>query len=325
MKKRIFCTVFTLLTLMIILTQSVFAETFTKVITPEYTEDTVVAISFKDGQKPGGEYIYTGEKIKPEIIVKKVDKTVADPSEYKVTYDDDCHETGLHFVSVEYLKSGYKVTMDYYVVPGTTKRVDMTAKNGQVTLSWASVKGANCYRVYEYNSSKGRYVEIPWENGSIAAPRLSRTFSNLQAGKTYDMAIMALEKIGSMPTKQMKTFKFTVPANDEGSFNIIPGINEPTKVTTTKPTTTIKVTEKIEATTATLTTEVTTTESTTLIETTSQTETKPSVIETTIANSPVVDTPENDSDTKIIIPIIVAGTIVIAAVVAFVIIKKKKK
>lgn len=326
MKKRVFYTVFSVLTLMVFLTQSVFAITETVIIKPEYTEDTVVAISFKGSKDPAPEYIYTGEKIKPEVVVTKVDKTVADPSEYKVTYEDDCHKTGLHTVYVEYLKSGYRVGASYSVVPGTTKRVDMTAKNGSVALSWSSVKGATCYRVYEYNASRGMYIEIPWEDGSIAAPKLSRTFTNLEPGKTYNMGIMALPKVTSMPSKQMKTFKFTVPENGNGTLNIIPGINESPK-TTAKPVTTVKATvavseTEIRTTKAPITT--TTTEApTTTTEAVSMTETETTL--TTTAVNAVAGTQKTEFNAKKLIPVFIAVGVAVAVAVSVVVIKKKKK
>ena len=142
MTKRIFCTALALFIMVMSFTQSVLAATENVVIKPEYTEDTAVSVSFKDGQSGGAQYVYTGDKVKPEVIVTKTDKTVAAPSEYKITYDDNCNELGVHFINVEYLKSGYTVMLDYYVVPGKTS-ISMSTKNGVVTLSWSSVKGAS--------------------------------------------------------------------------------------------------------------------------------------------------------------------------------------
>lgn len=79
--------------LSVILMQFAFGVTETIIIKPSYTEDTVLFISFKDGKDSGiAEYIYTGKKIKPEVIVKKFDGTIADPSEYKISYDEDCEK-----------------------------------------------------------------------------------------------------------------------------------------------------------------------------------------------------------------------------------------
>lgn len=326
MKRKFFCICFSVIVLTSIFTETVFAATQIVEKTPSYTDDTVVSISFEDGQLPPAEYIYTGKKIKPAVIVKKVDKTVAKSSEYKITYDDDCEKVGLHSITVEYLKSGYKVSMDYLVVPGTTQKVDMTAKNGNVTLSWASVQGATCYRVYQY--SGGKYVEIPWEDGSIAAPKLSRTFTNLEPGETYNMAIMALEKVSSMPTKYMRSFKFTVPNSGNGSLNIVPGINETTPVTTTKQSTTQSPLTEVAVTPATeegLTKAVETTQGTTVEKTTvTETEIKSTTAETTEKKT-MVDTQDKNFDVWKLVPIFAVIAVVIIVAGVFILIKKKKK
>lgn len=325
MKKRIFCFALAVITLISVLTTTALAMTTTVVIKPEYTEDTVVAIDYKDGQLPGSaEYVYTGKKIMPEVVVTKIDKTVADPSEYTITYDDNCDKLGLHCITVEYLKSGYKVAMDYRIVPGKTTKVDMTAKNGKVTLSWTAVKGATHYRVYQLNKSTGRYTEIYWEDGSIAAPELSRTL-NLEPGKTYDMGIMALAGPNHMPTKQMKTFKFTVPANGNGSLNIVPGINKPVESSTVKP---IPSTEPIDTTVP--TTDSPSTEPSSVIESSalesaSQTEATLTESQSDVQDKTDNTTKDNGVMRKLIpvVLLIVAAILIIGAVITLT--KNKKK
>lgn len=326
MKKRIFCFALAVITLISVFTTTAFAMTTTVVIKPEYTEDTVVAVNFKDGQLPGvAEYVYTGKKIMPEVVVTKIDNTVADPSEYTITYDDNCDELGAHFITVEYLKSGYKVAMDYRVVPGKTTKVDMTAKNGSVTLSWAAVKGATHYRVYQLNKSTGRYTEVYWEDGSIAAPKLSRTL-DLEPGKTYNMGIMALAGPNHMPTNQMKTFKFTVPASGNGSLNIVPGINKPVEPSTVKP---VPTTEPVDTTVP--TTDISSTEPSSVIESvsalesTSQTETNPTESQSVVQDK-TDNTTKDNGVMKKLIPVallVIAVLLITGAVISLT--KNKKK
>lgn len=326
MKKRIFCFALAVITLISVFTTTAFAMTTTVVIKPEYTEDTVVAVNFKDGQLPGvAEYVYTGKKIMPEVVVTKIDNTVADPSEYTITYDDNCDELGAHFITVEYLKSGYKVAMDYRVVPGKTTKVDMTAKNGSVTLSWAAVKGATHYRVYQLNKSTGRYTEVYWEDGSIAAPKLSRTL-DLEPGKTYNMGIMALAGPNHMPTNQMKTFKFTVPASGNGSLNIVPGINKPVEPSTVKP---VPTTEPVDTTVP--TPDISSTEPSSVIESvsalesTSQTETNPTESQSVVQDK-TDNTTKDNGVMKKLIPVallVIAVLLITGAVISLT--KNKKK
>lgn len=326
MKKRIFCFALAVITLISVFTTTAFAMTTTEVIKPEYTEDTVVAVNFKDGQLPGlAEYVYTGKKIMPEVVVTKIDNTVAAPSEYTITYDDNCNELGAHFITVEYLKSGYRIALDYRVVPGKTTKVDMTAKNGSVTLSWAAVKGATHYRVYQLNKSTGRYTEVYWEDGSIAAPKLSRTL-DLEPGKTYDMGIMALAGPNHMPTNQMKTFKFTVPANGNGSLNIVPGINKPVESSTAKPVTTTEPVDTTVPTTDSSSTEPSSViESLSTLESTSKTEITPTESQSVVQDK--TDNTTNDNGVmKKLIPVvllIVAAFLITGAVITLT--KNKKK
>lgn len=320
MKKRIILTSICFILLSVIFVQFAFAVTETIIIKPNYTEDTVIFISFKDGQEPGcAEYIYTGKKIKPEVVVKKVDKTVADPSEYKITYDEDCEKTGVHMVTAEYLKTGYKVSMDYWVVPGTTNNIDVTVKNGKVTLSWASVPGATCYRVYKYDISTGNRAEVYWEDGSIAAPKTSRTLSDLERGKTYRFGIMALPAINWMPTNQIKIFEFTVSESGESS-----------KTTTVEKTTAAKEeetkSEEVETVATTVvqpTTEETTTEVTQTKESSTKAKTTLKKDDSTTQKDNNENNEKTESDVWKVIPIAVA--VVIVGVGTGIVIYKKKK
>ncbi len=336
MKNKFFKILVTVFVLMLLLSQSVFAvPAVTEVIqNPHYTqviikpstptEDIVLYASFKNPPAKEGrgnpEYIYTGEKVMPEVIAKKYDGSIASPSEYIVTYDEDCDKCGWHRVSVEYLKNGYKNTLVYEVVPGETTRVDMTAKGGKVTLSWSAVKGANAYRVYKKNSS-GQMTEVWLPNGEIAAEGLSRTFTDLEAGKTYEMGIMALDQIHAMPTNQLKTFKFTVPKSGEGTLNLVPGINPTTSPKTTKPTTAKTTTQTTTELTTTTTTTETTTESTTLAESTTES-TKPV---TTTGNTNPDKTDSDNNPSKTVLIFVGSAVVVIIAVIAIAVILKKKK
>lgn len=319
MKKRIILTSICFILLTVILMQCAFALTETIVIKPTHTEDTVIFLSFKDSGDSGVmEYIYTGKKIKPEVVVTKADKTVADPSEYKLTYEEDCDKTGIHTITAEYLKSGYKVSVTYWVVPGTTRSVDVDVKNGKVTLSWASVPGATCYRVYKYDTSTGNRSEVFWEDGSIAASKTSRTLTDLKPGKTYKFGIMALPAVNWMPTKQIKTVEFTVPQNGDSS-----------KTTVVEKTTVAKeeVTKSEAVETVTTTAEQTTTVETTEISQTEESSTKEKTTlkkaESTTQKDNNESKEKSESGIRKAIPIVV--TVVIVGVGAGIVIYKKKK
>ncbi len=334
MKKRFFKTAVVVLMLMLLISQATVAMAVTEVIeTPNHTQVIIrpdapeISASFKDSPTLDLECIYTGKKIKPEVVVKKQDGSIAAQSEYKLTYDADCEKTGRHMIQVEYLKTGYKCTLNYRVVPGMTTKVDMTVKGGKVTLSWASVKGAVAYRVYKKNA-EGRMVEIFLPNGEIAAEGLSRTFTDLEPGKTYEMGIMALDHIHSMPTDYMKTFKVTVPKSGEGSLNLVPGINPTTTQKTTKQTT-VKATEQkttqeettTETTTTVVTTENTTTETTTVKENTKQA--TEAMAESDVSAEKSAEKTSEMNKTAILLGA-VAAVVIVAVIVVSILIKKKR-
>ncbi|MBO5726921.1 MAG: fibronectin type III domain-containing protein [Clostridia bacterium] len=201
MKRKVFCVVLSALMLLTVFALPVLAE--------EPSNPNIVT-SFKDSDIWNPEFIYTGKKVMPEVVVKNAgDKTVVAATEYTIKYPDNCDQCGIHSLEIEF-KNGYKCSMTYYVVPGKTKKISMSAKNGAVTISWEAVPGATCYRFYMYNDS-GR-TELWWDENTIAAPKLSRTLTDLKAGKKYKIGIMALPSEDYMPTNQMKTFEFTVPS-----------------------------------------------------------------------------------------------------------------
>lgn len=58
-------------------------------------------------------------------------------------------------------------------------RPDVTAKKtgSRITLKWNSIEGAYCYRVYEYNSEKGKYVRIKTVKNTSCTIKLSEASS----------------------------------------------------------------------------------------------------------------------------------------------------
>ena len=286
MKNKIFYVVVSVLMLLMVFVQPVLAED--SVTRPNITT------SFKDGDIWNPEFIYTGKKVMPEVVVKNAtDKTVIDPSEYTVTYPDDCDQCGIHNLEIEF-KSGYKCSMSYYVVPGKTKKISMSAKNGAVTISWQAVLGATHYRFYMFNSN-GR-EELWWDKNTIAAPKLSRTLTDLKPGKTYKIGIMALPSAEDMPTEQIKTFEFTVPSATQ---------------TTSKPTTSQDNTSSDASS---VTSDVS-----------SETEPTESTQSETVDKPTITVQPKEEKNNNVVIYIVVGAVVAAGAAAAVVVCLKKKK
>ena len=290
MKSKIFYVVISVLMLLMVFVQPVLAE-----VNNIPDEDKVI-VKQKDGKTSQAEYIYTGKKIMPELVVTRyLDGTVVDPSEYVVTYDDDCDKCGVHIIMFNYPKTGYTTGWHYYVVPGKTKKISMSAKNGAVTISWEAVPGATHYRFYMYNDS-GR-TELWWDENTIAAPKLSRTLTNLKAGKKYKIGIMALPSEDYMPTNQMKTFEFTVPTNKPQ--------------TTSKPTTSQDNTSSDASS---VTSDVS-----------SETEPTTSTPSATVDKPTTTVQPKEEKNNNVVIYIVVGAVVAAGAAAAVVVYFKKKK
>lgn len=76
------------------------------------------------------------------------------------------------------------------------------------TLSWSEVKGADCYRVYMYDSSSEKLIPLK----SVLGTQLE--VKGLKQGKTYYYKVAALVKYGSSYFVQTQSayFKATVPS-----------------------------------------------------------------------------------------------------------------
>lgn len=285
MKSKVFCVVLSVLMLLTVFALPVLAE--------EPSNPNVVT-SFKDGDIWNPEFIYTGKKVMPEVVVKNAgDKTVVAATEYTIKYPDNCDQCGIHSLEIEF-KNGYKCSMTYYVVPGKTKKISMSAKNGAVTISWEAVPGATCYRFYMYNDSG--CTELWWDENTIAAPKLSRTLTNLKAGKKYKIGIMALPSEDYMPTNQMKTFEFTVPSATQ---------------TTSKPTTSQDNTSSDASS---VTSDVS-----------SETEPTESTPSATVDKPTTTVQPKEEKNNNVVIYIVVGAVVAAGAAAAVVVYFKKKK
>lgn len=67
--------------------------------------------------------------------------------------------------------------------------IKSTKTKNTVTLTWNAISGADAYRVYIYDSSKGKYVKYKDVSGTKC------TISGLASGTTYKFKVAALEEV----------------------------------------------------------------------------------------------------------------------------------
>ena len=304
-------------------------ETEVKTTEPPTTKKEMIYVSIKDkGVAPAYAspiYIYTGKPIKPVPVVTKGDGTEVDKSDYTVEYTGDCTNPGNHGVRVVYKKNGYAVEALYQIIPGTTDKINVKVKNGQVTVSWNPVPGAGVYRVYKYNEETGRYSELWWSDGQIASAKTSRTFTSkeLKPGGKYKMGIMALDTINQMPTNQMAYFTVDTTKDTETAQKPVTTkpAEKPTLITPqpTKPGETV---ESVATTTPEDGTTVVPESTTGITDVLNELESVAETLESKEENE--VSDNKNDNSQKIKLGIIIAVIILAIAGIVFSVYKKKK-
>ena len=90
----------------------------------------------------------TGKEITQDLVIKDGDKTLAQDTDYKVSYENNV-DVGTATVTIEGM-GGYTgtVTGTFLILPGKTTRGDMFNLAGNVKVTWKEVPGAKYYKVY---------------------------------------------------------------------------------------------------------------------------------------------------------------------------------
>ena len=136
------------------------------------------------------EYTYNGKVKTPTVTVK--DETgliLVENKDYTVKYESGRKNPGKYTVTVTLIGNyeGEK-KLEFSILPGKTTSVSATQSTDSIKLTWKKVTGATGYRVYQYNSSTGKYKTLKILTGT------SYTVKNLKAGTTYKFAVKAYSK-----------------------------------------------------------------------------------------------------------------------------------
>ena len=134
---------------------------------------------------------YNGKVRKPTVTVKDTDgKTLVNGKDYDVIYPSGMKLPGKYDVTISFKGeySGEK-KVSFTIAPKATTGVK--AKNAtasSLVLSWSKTTGATGYRVYQYSSSKGKYVLKNSVEGT------SCTVTGLKGNTTYKFKIRPYTK-----------------------------------------------------------------------------------------------------------------------------------
>ena len=135
-------------------------------------------------------YTYNGKAKTPKLTVTTSDgKVLKKGVDYTVELPKDRTSVGTHTYRVVFMGDYLGETkVSYQILPGKTSSVSASQSTDYIKLSWKKVTGATGYRVYQYNSSTGKYKTLKTLTGT------SYTVKNLKAGTTYKFAVKAYTK-----------------------------------------------------------------------------------------------------------------------------------
>ena len=139
-------------------------------------------------------YKYDGNKKTPTIIAKHGSTALKKDVDYTVTYPSSRTAPGLYSVTIKF-KGGYTgtKTLKFKITPATVNVAKMTATatTSSIKLTWGKVTGATGYKVYQYSSSQGKYVQIATVTGN------TYNKTGLKAGTTYQFKVKAYKKLSN--------------------------------------------------------------------------------------------------------------------------------
>lgn len=135
-------------------------------------------------------YTYNGKAKTPKLTITTSDgKVLKKGVDYTVELPKDRTSVGTHTYRVVFMGDYLGETkVSYQILPGKTSSVSASQSTDYIKLTWKKVSGATGYRVYQYNSSTGKYKTLKTLTGT------SYTVKNLKAGTTYKFAVKAYTK-----------------------------------------------------------------------------------------------------------------------------------
>lgn len=133
---------------------------------------------------------YTGNTISSSVTIKDNAETLVDGKDYTLTYLNN-KNPGKATVTIKG-KGDYTgtVTKNFYIMPKNVTGVkNSTQTTSSITLKWNKVTGATGYEVYQYNSSKKKYVKVKTTTST------SYKATKLKAGTTYKFKVRAYKTV----------------------------------------------------------------------------------------------------------------------------------
>lgn len=163
----------------------------TKSFTIARLSSSALTIGFSDADR-----VYIGKAINPAVTVKYGSKTLVKNSDYTVSYQN-CTAIGKATVKITFTGNYTGTVTKYFnIVPKTpVVKASYSATSNAVRINWNKVDNCTGYRIYRYNASTKKWVNIKTiGNNSTFTYR----DSGLKPGTQYQYKVKAYKKINGV-------------------------------------------------------------------------------------------------------------------------------
>lgn len=140
-----------------------------------------------------GEVTYNGSVRNPTVTVKdSKGNTLKKDRDYTIKTPSGRKLPGVYEYKIKF-KGNYEgeTTLQFTILPKAPTTISATQSTSAINLTWSASAGATGYRVYQYSSSKGKYVQI----ASVKGTTSYKKSTNLKDGTEYKFKIKPYTKL----------------------------------------------------------------------------------------------------------------------------------
>ena len=157
-----------------------------------YNFETQINLDEIELQLERNEFTYTGNEIKPNIILKNENNVLNENQDYTVEFSNNIN-IGVATLTINGIgKYIGRIERKYIIIPAKlTGLVSSKQDSYSITLKWNEMNGVTGYEIYKYDETQNKYVNIKTVNGT------SKKIKELSPKKSYKFKVRAFVTIGN--------------------------------------------------------------------------------------------------------------------------------
>lgn len=129
---------------------------------------------------------YTGQPIKPSVVIKDKDGNVLSADNYTLVYKNNVNVgMGSIFITFKGKYNGIRTTRGFWIEPKTTNITNVTAKTGEAFIEWQEQSNQTKGYQIEY-SPNSDFIDFKTDIKTVDSNQVtSVTIPNLDSGREY--------------------------------------------------------------------------------------------------------------------------------------------